>query len=180
MQLEVQHGVIAKANCRPGAVNQPAALALHGFLQPREFPTMRCRASALADEGYRALAPTLIPIVNRRQQSLACAAVHPHAIGQNVYQRAVWARWPADHAGKPLLRVGRSAGGVRRTAVLASNAELPAHHAVLISRNFFDGPTEAGGVTVRSTPGASHFFDRACEFELLDHVVAAIEETGRG
>lgn len=262
MQLEVRHGVVAEAEYWPGAAAKPAVLILHGFLQTREFPTVRRLASTLAKAGYSVLTPTLTLGVNRRQQSLACEAIHTHSIGQDVNEIAAWVGWLAEHAGKPPVLVGHSTGGVQLTALLASNDELPARHALMISLDYFDGVAEAGGIdglrarvesaqasdaagvypfalnycqeyvttpgsllsylnwdadrlkgallsertpttvitggqderidrgwvralraggiAVRSIPGANHFFDQAYELELFDEVVAVIEEAKRG
>ena len=70
IELEVVPGITAEADYWPGEADKPAVLILHGFLQTREFPTVRRLAEALADEGYSVLTPSLTLGLNRRRQSL--------------------------------------------------------------------------------------------------------------
>ena len=138
-RIEVQVGSArtATADYWPGAAEKPALLILHGFLQTRDFPTVRRLAEALADEGYNVLTPTLTLGVSRRLQSLACEAVHTHSMDQDVAELLVWVRWLHGRAGKQPVLVGHSAGGVQLAALLEAHPDLPVEHAILISLTYF-------------------------------------------
>jgi pimeloyl-ACP methyl ester carboxylesterase len=137
MQLEVGPGLVAEASYWPGELAKPAVLILHGFLQTRESPTVHRLATALADDGYSVLTPTLSLGIPQRSQSLACEAVHTHSLEQDVTELASWTRWLAEHAGKPPVLIGHSTGGILVTALLDSDAGLPVDQAVLISLTAF-------------------------------------------
>jgi pimeloyl-ACP methyl ester carboxylesterase len=143
MELEVGAGRVATADYWPGAVDKPAVLILHGFLQTRDFPTVRRLAEALADEGYSVLTPTLTLGVGRRLQSLACEAIHTHSMGDDVAELLAWTRWLNERAGREPVLIGHSAGGVQLAALLDAHRELPVTRAVLISLTYF---TDVEGV----------------------------------
>ena len=262
MELALAPDRIAEAEYWPGAADMPAVLILHGFLQTREFPTVRRLAESLADEGFSVLTPSLTLGVSHRQQSLACEAVHTHTLSQDVDELRAWIDWLANRAGKAPVVIGHSSGGVQLAAMLESDAAKTIAGAVLVSVAAFGqawdgqdssvamvratdavarGSTEldtyplgfckdyvttataflsylmwdqdrvktalsaspipvtiiygekdarierawlnslqGNNVTVRSVPGAGHFFDLAYEFDLLDEVVDVITEVGHG
>lgn len=137
MQLEVAPGLVAEADYWPGQLAKPAVLILHGFLQTREFPIVRRLATALADEGYSVLAPTLSLGIQRRMQTLACEAIHTHSLEQDVGELASWTRWLAERVGRAPVLIGHSTGGIQVAALLDIEAELPVDRAVLISLTAF-------------------------------------------
>lgn len=137
MSLVVPGGAVAEADYWPGEAHRPAVLVLHGFLQTRNFPTVRRLAEALADEGYSVLLPSLTLGLNRRQQSLACEAIHTHSMEQDVAEVHAWTEWLAERAGKPPVLIGHSAGGVHLAAMLDTHRELNVQRAVLISLSYF-------------------------------------------
>lgn len=138
MELLVEPGRTAAADYWPGAAEKPALLILHGFLQTRDFPTVRRLAEALADEGYNVLTPTLTLGVSRRLQSMACEAVHTHSMEQDVAELSMWARWLRERAGKRPVLVGHSTGSVQLAALLEAHPELPVERAILVSLTDFD------------------------------------------
>ena len=144
MQLEVTPGLLAEADYWPGAADKAAVLILHGFLQTREFPTVRRLATALADEGYSVLTPTLTLGINRRSQSMACEAIHTHSIEHDVNELVRWLGWLGNRTGKAPIVVGHSTGGVQLVALLSSRADLKVESAVLISLSYFNESGDAG------------------------------------
>jgi len=141
IELEVQRGLIAEADFWPGEIGRPAVLILHGFLQTREFPTVRRLASALADEGWSVLTPSLSLGVNRRVQSLPCEAIHTHSIEQDAEELEAWVRWLFEHTGEAPVLIGHSIGGVQVAALLHYRPQIPAAQALLISLTYFgDAP----------------------------------------
>jgi pimeloyl-ACP methyl ester carboxylesterase len=141
IELEVQRGLIAEADFWPGEIDRPAVLILHGFLQTREFPTVRRLATVLADEGWSVLTPTLSLGVNRRVQSLPCEAIHTHSIEQDAAELEAWVRWLFQHTGQAPVLIGHSTGGVQVAALLHSRPQIPVAQAVMISLTYFgDSP----------------------------------------
>lgn len=118
MELPLAPDLVAEADYWPGAADMPAVLILHGFLQTREFPTVRRLAESLADEGFSVLTPSLTLGLNRRRQSLACEAVHTHSLQQDVAELTAWTLWLAKRAGKAPVVIGHSTGSVLLAAML--------------------------------------------------------------
>ena len=133
MELVVGGSLVAEAEYWPGAVDKPAILIVHGFLQTLEFPTVRRLAESLADEGYSVLTPSLTLGINRRRQSLACGAIHTHSMAQDIAELQAWTRWLSERAGKPPVLIGHSTGGLQLAAMLESLPGLPAEKLVMVS-----------------------------------------------
>ena len=137
MELTIVPGVVAEADYWPGAADMPAILIVHGFLQTRDFPTVRRLATALAEEGFSVLTPSLSLGLNRRLRSLACEAVHTHAMQHDVAELRAWTAWLAQRTGKPPVVIGHSTGGVQLAAMLEANPDLAVRHALLIGLTYF-------------------------------------------
>ncbi len=153
MQLDMGSGLVAEAEYWPGAAEKPAVLILHGFLQTREFPTVRRLAESLADEGYSVLTPSLTLGVSHRRQSLACEAIHTHSMQQDVAELHAWTDWLARRAGKPPVVIGHSTGGIQLAALLDMVDSPPIDHALLISLTYFadfSGGASAAEIAVRA------------------------------
>lgn len=137
MTLAVAKAVEADADYWPGEADRPAVLILHGFLQTREFPTVRRLAEALADEGYTVLLPSLSLGINRRQRNLACEAIHTHSMQQDVDELRAWVDWLNERSGKPPVLVGHSSGAVQVAALLKDHGDVAVASAVLLSPPYF-------------------------------------------
>ena len=138
MELSIAPDLVAEADYWPGAADMPAILIMHGFLQTREFSTVRRLAESLAQEGFSVLTPTLTLGLDRRRQSLACEAVHTHTLEQDVAELAAWSRWLARRAGKAPVVLGHSTGGVLAAALLESDGGGTVKQAVMVSMVAFD------------------------------------------
>lgn len=137
VSLEVKPGVDAIADFWQGDDDKPVLIILHGFLQTREFPTVRRLATALADEGYSVLTPTLSLGLNRRGRSLPCEAIHIHSMGHDVSELSQWVDWVREHYDQPVALIGHSAGSVHILAYLSTHKDVPIEKAVLISLSYF-------------------------------------------
>ena len=137
MELTLNNGLVAEAEYWPGAANKPAILIVHGFLQTHEFPTVRRLAESLADEGYSVLTPSLSLGIERRQQSLACEAIHTHSMAQDVSELLAWTDWLAKRAGKRPVLIGHSTGGVQLAAMFESRSGLPVERLLMLSLVYF-------------------------------------------
>jgi len=134
IRLETDTGLIATAEYLKGETGLPAVLILHGFLQTREFSTVRRLADALHGEGYSVLTPTLTLGINARREPLSCEAIHTHSMEQDVAELAGWVDWLARNSGTRIVLIGHSAGNLQITAYLHRQAPpTPLSQAILIS-----------------------------------------------
>ncbi len=137
MSLELSSGLTAESDYWPGEADRQAVLILHGFLQTREFPTVRRLAEALAEEGYSVLLPTLTLGLDRRRQSVACEAIHTHSMQQDVDELRAWVDWLVERNGRPPVIIGHSTGGAQIAALLDTHRDLIVDQALLISLSYF-------------------------------------------
>ena len=153
MSLELPSGLTAESDYWPGEADRPAILILHGFLQTREFPTVRRLAEGLADEGYSVLLPSLTLGLDRRRQSVACEAIHTHSMQQDVGELRAWIDWLWQRHDKPPVIVGHSAGGAQIVALLDTHPDLVVEQALLISLSYFgeeQGPDRSALLRARA------------------------------
>ncbi len=133
VELDTDAGIIATADFRNPDGDGDPVLILHGFLQTRDFPTVRRLAGNLADEGHPVLRPTLSLSVPRRSQSLKCEAVHTHSLDQDVQELGQWVAWLHRRTGRRIVLIGHSAGGHVITRYLARYPDAPLKQVILIS-----------------------------------------------
>ena len=153
VSLGVDPGVTAGASYWEGERDSPAVLVLHGFLQTRNFPTVRRLAEALAENGVTVLLPTLALGVDGRSQSLACEAIHTHDMHTDVDEIRRWVDWLYVRAGRPVVPVGHSAGSIQILAYLLATPGAPVREAGLISLTYF-GDARGGRETPRDAAAA--------------------------
>ena len=147
-------GVTATAEYRPGDPGRPAVLILHGFLQTRDFSTVRRLADAVHDRGFSVLTPTLRLGIDARAQSLPCEAIHTHTMDQSVDELAQWVTWLADQGHARIVLIGHSSGSATEAIYLATRAHPKVTQAILLSLvPFGPGPlsfeTEAHAAAAR-------------------------------
>lgn len=143
IELQMPGGVIGEAEYWPGEADKPAVLILHGFLQTRDFATVRRLAEALADEGYSVLTPTLTLGLSRRRQSLACEAIHTHSIQQDLFELRAWTAWLEERTAKSPVLIGHSTGAIQLAALLDGHRDVSVERAIFIGLSHFgdeDGP----------------------------------------
>lgn len=137
--IDLSPTLTAEADYWPGEAGRPALLLLHGFLQTREFPTVRRLAESLSEEGFTVLAPSLTLGISRRKQALSCEAMHTHSMSSDADEIQAWTRWLASRSGRAPVVVGHSIAGVQLAAVLESAPALPLERVVLLSVTGFEG-----------------------------------------
>ena len=146
VELPMPNGVIATAEFRRGDVAKPAVLILHGFLQTRDFPTVRRLADALVESGYTVLAPTLSLDIANRSRSLACEAIHTHSMEKDVEEIWRWLDWLASAVPSPIVAIGHSAGSVHLLAQANERPHPRVIAMVLVSLTYFgDAPADREG-----------------------------------
>lgn len=109
----------------------PAVVILHGFLQTRDYLTVRALGASLSDAGYTVLAPTLSLGVDRRDASLACEAVHTHALEDDLAEVRSWIQWLVAHGHRDIRLVGHSMGSLQLVALAAGGQLEPAVRQVI-------------------------------------------------
>ena len=153
MELAISQDRATQAEYWPGAVDRPAILILHGWLQTHDFPAVRRLAEGLAGEGFSVLTPSLSLGLDRRQQSLDCAAIHTHSMQQDVGELRAWIDWLWERHDKPPVIVGHSAGGAQIVALLDTHPDLGVDQALLISLSYFgeeQGPDRSALLRARA------------------------------
>jgi pimeloyl-ACP methyl ester carboxylesterase len=141
IQLQVSKNLTATAELMQGGKEGKSILILHGFLQTRDFFTVRRLAESLHDEGHTVLLPTLSLGIDQRKQSLACEAIHTHSLEQDIDELAQWVNWFADHQGSNITLVGHSIGSLLLLAYLDKYAPAPIESSLFISLiAFAQGP----------------------------------------
>jgi pimeloyl-ACP methyl ester carboxylesterase len=106
-------GRVATAEYIRGHSGKPAVLVLHGFLSTRNFLTVSNLTNALAENGYTVLAPTLTLGVDARSVSLACEAIHPHSLDDDLAEINYWVEWLVKRGHAEVAFVGHSFGSLQ-------------------------------------------------------------------
>ncbi len=141
IELETTEGKAAEATFLQGDNDAPPLLILHGFLQTREFPTVKRLATALNESGYSVLTPTLTLGLNRRNKSLACEAIHTHNTETDTAEIKQWIDWLHKKTGKKITLIGHSAGTQTLLSYVDGHGDKTIHSAILISMSYFSqGP----------------------------------------
>jgi pimeloyl-ACP methyl ester carboxylesterase len=134
-------GFVATARLLEGDADKKALLILHGFLQTRDFFTIRRLGEALHDMGHTVLLPNLTLGIDNRRRSLACEAIHTHSLGQDIAEIDLWTNWLHQRTGKAPTLIGHSAGSLELVAYLAGKPGSPVEQTILISLlAFAQGP----------------------------------------
>ncbi|MBW9262991.1 MAG: alpha/beta hydrolase [Candidatus Thiodiazotropha sp. (ex. Lucinisca nassula)] len=142
IQLRMPNGLLATADYLDTGDKQPPILILHGFLQTRDFFTVRRIADALHEEGYSVLLPNLSLGIDQRDQSLPCEAIHTHSMEQDRDEVAQWVNWLYQKNANPVTLIGHSMGSLTLLAYLHSQPDQELiNQAILISLiAFAQGP----------------------------------------
>jgi dienelactone hydrolase len=130
VELTLPGKLVARGEFRPGDVDKPAVLLLHGFLQTHEFPTIQRLADNLAGEGYAVLTPSLSLGVPHRRQSLACEAIHTHGMADAMAEIDAWVRWLKRKKPRAIVLMGHSFGSAQTLAYLSGKPD-PAVRALI-------------------------------------------------
>ncbi|EGW54358.1 alpha/beta hydrolase [Candidatus Endoriftia persephonae] len=155
IELKMAKGIRASAEFRQGNLDAPPILILHGFLQTREFFTVRRLAETLAESGYSVLTPTLTLGIDQRNASLPCEAIHTHSFDQDRREVGVWNQWLKTHTGQNAIIIGHSDGSVTLVGYLGAEPDAPVSAAILISLTHF-GQGPAANETLADIQRAKH------------------------
>jgi pimeloyl-ACP methyl ester carboxylesterase len=136
-------GLEVNAEFTQGQAAKPAVLILHGFLQTYNNATVSNLASALANDGYTVLAPTLSLGISNRRQTLSCETPHPHVFAADVAEVDFWERWLTRRGAASIVLIGHSTGNVQ---LLAYASEYrPKHVKQIITISLIEYAREFGG-----------------------------------
>jgi pimeloyl-ACP methyl ester carboxylesterase len=138
----MQNGLLASAEYLQANQQKTPILILHGFLQTRDFFTIRRIADALHEEGYNVLLPNLSLGIDQRKQSLPCEAIHTHSMDQDRDEIAKWVDWLYQKTAQPVTLIGHSMGSLTLLAYLHSHPPQESiKQAILVSLIAFEqGP----------------------------------------
>ncbi|MET0005298.1 MAG: alpha/beta fold hydrolase [Candidatus Thiodiazotropha sp.] len=151
IHLQTDRGLTINAEYLDTTSSAPPILILHGFLQTRNFFTVRHISYALHEAGYKVLLPNLSLGINNRRQSLACEAVHNHSMQQDTNEIALWVDWLYDQTDRPVTLIGHSAGSLNLVSYLDAYPDSPVEKSLLISLiAFLQGPVAKENTTERT------------------------------
>lgn len=125
--------IIGSASYHRGDDDKPAILLLHGFLQTRDFFSVKRLYDALASNGYTLLSPTLSLGLSRRPKSLPCESIHTNSIDDDISEIERWVGWLAKKSGKPIIVIGHSMGATEVVAFLEQYRGEQVIRTILIS-----------------------------------------------
>lgn len=148
IHLKLPTGYLATAELLQGEAEMKPVLIQHGFLQTRDFFTVRRLGEALHEMGYTVLLPNLTLGIDNRRQSLACEAIHTHSMEQDLAEIGFWVDWLHRQSGKLVTLIGHSTGSLELFAYLAEASSPPVNQAILISLlAFAQGPAAKENAT---------------------------------
>ena len=139
VSLKISKTINATAEYQPTNSNKPLLIFIHGFLQTRDFSTVKRLSDALYDDGFPTLSPTLSLGISNRKQSLPCESIHLHSLHSDTDEISKWVKWASQQGHKEIILIGHSTGSVNISAYLASGAHPSISKTILISLTYY-GP----------------------------------------
>ena len=118
INIQVKNNITATATYSVGEKTKPVVLLIHGFLGTRDHATLKNLTTAIQDEGYSTLAPTLSLGIDKRKQSLACEAIHTHTMGSDIVEINYWVQWLIKKGHKQVILLGHSFGSLNMLVYL--------------------------------------------------------------
>lgn len=137
IELHLDNGLTVAAEYHQGEADQSSIMIMHGFLQTRDFYTVKRLADSLIDSGYSVLMPTLSLGLNRRDKSLDCDSIHFHSMETDVEEIKLWVNWLHKKSASDIILIGHSAGSVFELAYLEQAKNPPVKQAIFISVSYF-------------------------------------------
>ncbi len=104
------------ANYLAGDTDKVAVIILHGFLQTKDFSTVKQLGESLNFEGYTVLQPTLSLGIDRRKNSLRCSSIHTHKLEDSINELGLWVNWLQQQGFNKVVGIGHSFGSLRLIA----------------------------------------------------------------
>jgi len=118
INLKVKNNITATASYFVSDKIEPVVLLIHGFLGTRNHATLKNLNTAIQDEGYSTLAPTLSLGIDQRKQSLACEAIHTHTMDSDISEIKQWVQWLVKKGHKKIILLGHSFGSLNMLVYL--------------------------------------------------------------
>lgn len=140
MTLNASNDIQVSADYQSNDMDKPLLLFVHGFLQTRDFQTVKRLSNALYESGFSTLSPNLSLGISNREQSLSCESIHLHNLNSETKEIAQWVDWAEKKGHKHIVLIGHSAGSVNITHYLATGKNLHSiDKTILISLTYY-GP----------------------------------------
>jgi pimeloyl-ACP methyl ester carboxylesterase len=109
VDMQTGPGMTTQAEYRLGDASKPLILFIHGFLQTRDFSTVKRLADALADNGYSTLSPNLSLGISKRARSIPCESIHLHSLDNSAREIALWVEWARANGHDRIVVLGHRA-----------------------------------------------------------------------
>ncbi|MGV6825627.1 MAG: alpha/beta hydrolase [bacterium] len=139
IELEVLPDTIASADYRQGDQDKPLLIYLHGFLQTRNFSTVKRLSDATHESGYSVLSPNLSLGISHRVKSLPCESIQLHSLESEAEEIDQWIRWATQRGHHDIVLIGHSSGSANIGVYLATKEHVSVKKTILISLTYF-GP----------------------------------------
>ena len=137
VSLQTSKDITSSASYLSGDKDKPLLIFIHGFLQTRDFSTVKRLSDTLHDSGYSVLLPTLSLGISNRAQSLPCESIHLHSLKGDTDEIDQWVNWGSQKGYKEIVLIGHSAGSVNITAYLENGVHPSVKKTVLISLTYY-------------------------------------------
>lgn len=124
INLQIKQNITATASYFAGDKLKPVVLLIHGFLGTRDHATLKNLNTAIQDQGYSTLAPTLSLGIDKRKQSLACEAIHTHTMNHDIAEINHWVQWLIKKGHHKIILLGHSFGSLNMLVYLEQH-QLP-------------------------------------------------------
>ncbi|MCU7922794.1 MAG: hypothetical protein KZQ88_08845 [Candidatus Thiodiazotropha sp. (ex Dulcina madagascariensis)] len=157
------NGLVVSAEYLQSDNRRSPILILHGFLQTRDFFTVRRLADALKDAGYPVLLPNLSLGIDHRRQSLACDKMHRYPLAFcDKYTTT-----PGNYLSYLVLRQPRTLNTIvgleRKPSIILGSKDIRLGAE-------WKPRLQALKADIFEIEGANHFFDHTHEFDLFDTI----------
>ena len=139
VSLQTSKDITTTASYHSGDKDKPLLIFIHGFLQTRDFSTVKRLSETLHESGFSVLSPTLSLGISNRAQALPCESIHLHSLKSDTDEIDQWVKWGSQRGYKEIVLIGHSAGSVNISAYLANGVHPAVKKTVLISLTYY-GP----------------------------------------
>lgn len=135
--VQINDKLTGTADYFPGDSDKPLIITQHGFLQTRNFATVKNLADYLKDSGFPVLSPTMTLGVNLRRNIMSCEAIHLNNLWSDVQEIQHWIDWAKQRGHQNIALVGHSTGAMTFSAYMSKKVDPAVKKIILTSLIYF-------------------------------------------
>lgn len=132
------------ADYHQGEADKATIVLLHGFLQTRDFSTVKQIGDNLASEGYTVLRPSLSLGIDRRKSSLRCTSIHTHSMEDGTQELSLWMNWLKAKGHDNVVGIGHSFGSLR-LIIYQNQTDVPKFKHLILTSLVYSGQSLTEG-----------------------------------